>query len=363
MADPLPPGANPYVGPRTFTRADGERFFGREREARELLSLVISQRLVLFYAQSGAGKSSLLNTRLAPMLEASGFAVLPVARVGGELPPGVAAVDNIYLFNLMVSLDQAGRDPDRLAQVRLADFLARLTSDDGEHYYYDETLQPSTSADAEVSPAPGLAAAGEDYAEPNYVLIVDQFEELFTTHPARWQERAAFFAQLDEAMRSDRRLWVVLTLREDYVAALDPYAPLLTDKLRARYYMQRMEIDAGLDAIRKPAELGGRPFAAGVAEKLADDLCQVRVPGQDATVPGQYVEPVQLQVVCFQLWERLRSAEDGRRRTADGGQRADGGFITEADLAEAGDVNQALEQFYADTLAPCWLSRRFMRPA
>ena len=115
MADDLPAGANPYVGPRTFTREDRERFFGREREARELLSLVISQRLVLFYAQSGAGKSSLINTRLAPQLGEAGFVVLPVARVGGELPAGVAAADNVFLFNLMLSLDQSQRDPNRLA--------------------------------------------------------------------------------------------------------------------------------------------------------------------------------------------------------------------------------------------------------
>ena len=54
----VPAFENPYVGPRTFTQAESTVFFGREREARELLSLVISQRLVLFYAQSGAGKSS-----------------------------------------------------------------------------------------------------------------------------------------------------------------------------------------------------------------------------------------------------------------------------------------------------------------
>ena len=130
-----PPLARAYigVGPRTFMREDRDHFFGREREARELFSLVISQRLVLFYAQSGAGKSSLLNTRLAPSLEEAGFAVLPVARVGGELPPGISAVDNIYAFNLMLRLDQLGRDPCRLATLRLVDFLARLTSDDGEH--------------------------------------------------------------------------------------------------------------------------------------------------------------------------------------------------------------------------------------
>ncbi|MCB2056719.1 MAG: hypothetical protein KDE30_02215, partial [Novosphingobium sp.] len=59
---------NPYVGPVTFTYADRDRYFGREREARDLLSLVIAERLTLFYAQSGAGKSSLLNTRLIPAL-------------------------------------------------------------------------------------------------------------------------------------------------------------------------------------------------------------------------------------------------------------------------------------------------------
>ena len=62
------PSQNPYVGPRTFTYEDREHFFGRESEAAALLARVISQRLLLFYAQSGAGKSSLINTRLVPNL-------------------------------------------------------------------------------------------------------------------------------------------------------------------------------------------------------------------------------------------------------------------------------------------------------
>ena len=40
---------------------------------------MLSERLLLFYAQSGAGKSSLLHTRLIPPLrEEKGFVVLPV---------------------------------------------------------------------------------------------------------------------------------------------------------------------------------------------------------------------------------------------------------------------------------------------
>ncbi len=94
---------NPYVGPRTFEEAEADRFFGREREARELVALVLSERLTLFYAQSGAGKSSLLNARLVPRLrDKEGFAVLPVGRVSGVLPDGVdlATVDNIFVYHL-----------------------------------------------------------------------------------------------------------------------------------------------------------------------------------------------------------------------------------------------------------------------
>lgn len=332
--------ANPYVGPRTFSYEQRNVFFGREREARDLLARVLSERLLLFYAQSGAGKSSLLNTRLIPQLqEEKGFVVLPVGRVSGELPPGVGPVDNIFVFNLMLSIDD-GDDPARLAHVSLTDFLARLArrtiADSSGHerkgWVYDASL-------TSTPPAPAAAAR-------RYALIVDQFEEIITAHPARWREREGFFRQLDEALQADPNLWGVLTLREDYVAALDPYASLLADRLRARFYMERMGLDAALDAILKPAARSGRPFAPGVAEKLADDLRQVRMPGQEATALGQYVEPVQLQVVCFQLWERLEKAQSG-----DQGLARDGRLISEADLAAAGDVNEALEQFYSETLA------------
>ena len=103
--------ANPYVGPSTFQIGDRDRYFGREREASALLARVVSERLLLFYAQSGAGKSSLINARLIPQLEEQEyFAVLPVGRVGGALPHGVPADTNPFLYNLMASLDLP---PDR----------------------------------------------------------------------------------------------------------------------------------------------------------------------------------------------------------------------------------------------------------
>src|SRR5688500_6405848 len=96
--------ANPYVGARTYETKEKDFFFGREREALDLLSLVISDRLVLSYAQSGAGKRSLINTRLIPGLIAQEeYKVLPVGRLLGESNQGNES-NNIYTYNLITSL-------------------------------------------------------------------------------------------------------------------------------------------------------------------------------------------------------------------------------------------------------------------
>lgn len=331
--------ANPYVGPRTFTYAQRGLFFGREREARDLLARVVSERVLLFYAQSGAGKSSLLHTRLIPQLrEEEGFAVLPVGRVSGELPAGIEAVENIYTFNLMASLDQSHVNPARLATLTLSAFLAGLTSVDGEWWHYvDPASEDEPEALADDRSA--VAVPSESYVEPRYALLVDQFEEIITTHPNRWREREGFFRQLDQALLADPNLWVVLTLREDYVAALDPYAPLMADKLRARFYMERMGVAAALEAVCQPAALAGHPFADGVAKTLVDNLRRIKVLGQAEEQLGQYIEPVQLQVVCYQLWTKI---------TAD--QERSSAAITMADLQQSGDVNTALADFYNQAL-------------
>ena len=86
---------NPFVGPRPFTEDDEARFFGREREAADVFSLVVAHRAVLLYAQSGAGKSSLVRARTVPALRLRGYEILPLARVGGAA--NRAAAGNVYV--------------------------------------------------------------------------------------------------------------------------------------------------------------------------------------------------------------------------------------------------------------------------
>jgi WD40 repeat protein len=311
---------NPYVGPRTFLKEEGHLFFGRDRESRDLTALVVSERLVLFYAQSGAGKSSLINTRLIPDLEEKLFEVLPVARVSGDSVQGIE-VDNIYVFNLIRSLLRRETDPRLLSHLTLSQFLAKL-NEDQNGYFYDPNLTAPIRSNLEFTPWPRA-------------LIIDQFEEVFSTHAEAWQKREDFFSQLAQAMQDDPYLRLLLVMREDYIAALDPYAHLLPGGLRVRYYMQRLGCEAAIQAVRRPVEQL-RPFARGVAEKLVDDLSSIKVQKLDGTIgleAGQYVEPVQLQVVCYSLWQNL---PPGKIR------------ITMQDLHDVGDVDTSLGNYYAE---------------
>jgi hypothetical protein len=73
----IPECINPYPGPESFGRGDARPYFGRDQETSDLTSMAVTERLMVFYAPSGAGKTSLLNMRLIPRLEEKLYEVLP----------------------------------------------------------------------------------------------------------------------------------------------------------------------------------------------------------------------------------------------------------------------------------------------
>jgi WD40 repeat protein len=277
---------SPYVGPRPFEREHAKLFFGRNREANELVSLIISHTEVLLYAQSGAGKSSLVNARLIPLLEAEDFDVLPPARVQG-IVEGVEAgeIKNIYAFHTLMTWAGEEADPKRFAQMSLTDFLCE------RKYPVDEAGTPMLR-----------------------IAIFDQFEELFTFYPERWQERRAFFVQVREASKAaDPGLRTVFVMREDYLAEVDPYASILPEKFRNRFRLERMPEERALSCVQEPLKSTPRRFAPGVAEALVDQLLRLEVAAPDGKLieaKEQFVELVQLQVVCQSLWDQLKSNDD-----------------------------------------------------
>ena len=272
MAEPGITRDGPYVGPRPFDREERARFFGRGHEARALASLIVAHRVVLLYAASGAGKTSLLNAGVIPSLEDDDFEVFPPVRLRGLADPRESG--NPYVENLLANLARGAGD-DRPDEPSLAAFLAGRPRRSGH----------------DALPAPRA-------------LVIDQFEELFTLYPERWPQRSEVFDQLREALEQDPLLRVVLAIREDFIAQLDPYAALVPTRLRARMRLEPLRRPAALEAIAGPLAGEARSFRPGVAEQLVDDLLKVRIHtirDESIEAPGELVEPVQLQVVCRTL--------------------------------------------------------------
>jgi hypothetical protein len=272
------PAAAPYAGPQPFTPTMTDQLFGRGDETEELLKIVRESRLVVVFAASGAGKSSLLNTRIRQGLDLQGFEVLIDARVGGTLPEDVdtSEIRNIFTYSAIYGLSQKAR-PNLLC--RLDDYLRTHPREPGSQ---------------------------------GRVLILDQFEELFTQHPTRHEDRAGFFEELIAAMNDDPTLRVILAMRKEYLSDIEQLAAQLSEQLSdfppmRGFRLKCMERANALDAITKPIA-SYAVFAEGVAEEIVDQLNTIRVPGRDGlpvSKRGEFIEMVHLQIVCERLWNSL----------------------------------------------------------
>ena len=63
---------NPYKLFDYYTEADADVFFGREAEVSAVVGDILANKLLVLFARSGSGKTSLLNAGIAPALREVG---------------------------------------------------------------------------------------------------------------------------------------------------------------------------------------------------------------------------------------------------------------------------------------------------
>jgi len=306
------PAENPYVGPRAFR--PGEKLFGRGHETETFVHLLIADRIVLLHSQSGAGKTSLLHANVLPRLGAEGFETLPIARLNKALPFETPSC-NRYVMSVLIDWEsrhnEKARDPRQLSKFELHTYL--------------EDARDATHVENGPPPKPKL-------------LVFDQFEELFTLDAADLEAKREFCRQAGLVLQ-DRSRWAVFAMREEFMGALDPYLGLLPTRLSSRCRLELLSPEDAREAITGPALACKDPvaFAPKAVDRLVAELRKIRqqVKGNVVEVEGPFIEPVQLQVVCKRLWERLPS----------GIQEVD-----EHHLGSVGDVDEALGEYYADAV-------------
>jgi hypothetical protein len=404
----------PYKGPESYQVEDAGLFFGRDRETDQLIARILSSRFTLLYAQSGAGKTSLLNARIIPGLEMRGwgaYRILPqndpvesvrTATLRYLLPHPeaerlaierawdalVQARENLTLDEILDCYDRLEiRDARRRALITpiilpaaqvvatgpndlgpMTPYFCRLLRSSIEVKVFAEhilAVQQQNQAYAShhqvisggthMSELVGLLSdqhflssysellnelkvPGRDlsvffqHVVGTYgrrcthfalVLILDQFEELFTRFVdpgiagpefARelpdWRLRWEFFERLEGlyetamvpailsspevAANAEQPLPIryVISIRDEYIAQLDPIRRFFWRGSEDSYHLNLLEKGQAEVAIREPANIFGYTYEPTCFERIIQQL----------TKENRFVEPAHLQLVCEKLW-------------------------------------------------------------
>lgn len=263
---------SPYRGILPFRYADRENFFGREREISELVAKILNYRLVVLFGDSGAGKSSLINAGVVPRLESEGF------------QPERLRVRPFKENPFLVERIASGRQDSRFLPSVFAEFAQGGSSDSREVYCSLEQFEKALS-----------------HADPErpLVLVLDQFEELFTLFEAADRDLRgrilAFIA--NAANRKDLAAKIVLGIREDFLGKLELISKEYPQVFDRRVRLDLLGPEAAKRAVVGPFERKGG-FPAEISAETADAIIEEF--GHATDQVG--IHPTQLQIVCSRLW-------------------------------------------------------------
>jgi WD40 repeat protein/class 3 adenylate cyclase len=254
------PGEPPFKGLQYFEEADSDLFFGRE-----LLTAKLVRRLgglpspegegsgVRFLSvvigASGSGKSSLVRAGLIPALKRGSMLL------DGTKPPEGSTDWHVHILTptahpLEALAAELTRDSDSVASTaRLIDDLAQ---------------EPR-------SLALFLARAG-DSAKQHAVLVVDQFEELFTLCRDEFEREAFIDNLLNLVSPGQSNATLIITLRADFYAHLAQYPELRDAVAQQQEYIGPMTAEELRLAIEEPARRGHWEFEPGLVDLILRDV-------------------------------------------------------------------------------------------
>ena len=233
---------NPYKGLRAFEEADAADFFGREPLTERLLARlgedVEAARFLAVVGPSGSGKSSVVKAGLLPALRRGG---LPGSDrwFMVEMLPGAHPLDELEIGLLRIAVDKPAGLREQLRRDERGLLRATrlvLPTDEGE-----------------------------------LLLVIDQFEELFT--------RAADMAESEHLLQSlyaaatdaSSRVWIVITLRADFYDRPLMYAEFSSLMRQRTEVVVPLAPDELARAIRGPAERVGVEFEQGLVATVVAD--------------------------------------------------------------------------------------------
>ena len=243
--------AAPFPGLRSLEPHEADLFFGREEQVYELLNRLQQTRFIAVLGTSGSGKSSLVRAGLLPSLH-RGF----MTGAGSSWRIGIMRPGRDPVGNLERALG-AG-DPDEVPAT-------------ADHATVESALRRSTQGLVEaVQQTPSAAE--------NFLLFVDQFEELFrfkraTDIPTSESDTSHFIQLLIAASQQPEvSIYIVIAMRSDFLgdcAELPDLAEVVNDGM---YLIPRMPREERGLAITGPVAVAGAEISPPLVTELLNNV-------------------------------------------------------------------------------------------
>jgi formylglycine-generating enzyme required for sulfatase activity len=243
---------SPYPGLKAFMPEQAPIYFGRGREVDQLLQQFADPnvRFVAVVGVSGSGKSSLVKAGLLPRLRSGIIGHSPWVDL--IFTPGERGANPFLAmaYALNATLNLSGQ-----TEIDIARALQATSS--------DSSIYPTAEKHLHA-----LLKVSESNAE--VLLVVDQFEELFTQ--CHEEERQAFLALLEYVVTLPR-IRAIATLRADFYerAIQEPILANLLRQDRSTFPLAPPAIGAIYQMIIRPAEAAGLELQDGLTQRLLDD--------------------------------------------------------------------------------------------
>ncbi len=300
MGTGIEASACPWRGPQPYEELDARRFFGRRDEVRKLLNEVTTQQLTILTAESGAGKTSLINAGLLPALRTMrerdpsqmGLALClnEWGRLATRKPVRLISDGIKVAIDGLKELSERKESADLLGIRQLKRDLAAVRSVAcvvGEEGTDEEELDSLLKY---------LDRLCHNLDGNRLMLVLDQAEEFMGSglRPFAWDSEAAALDAVGNIFRYEPRVQVLVSLREEYVARLRPLDNLVPTAARRTSGLQPMTRAAATETVLRAAE---RREGVAISRDAVDQILNWASRSARGATGGGPDDPVDMLIV------------------------------------------------------------------
>lgn len=261
----------PYTGLRSFTEEEALYFEGREEQITEITKLLEKNKFLMVTGASGDGKSSVVFAGIIPNARAGFFKAKYTNWAIADFRP-----EKSPLKNLSHSLSQALNigDSDTVETELRRGYSSLIDLYANSSLAIDESSQAWIDSDDTERKKLRKGAS-------NLLILIDQFEELFTTQenfhngvPSNDAQTCVnvLLETARIALQKDLPIYVICTMRSDYIGQCSAFRGLPEYIGFSQFFVPRLKRNQLQEVIENPAMLSGNSISRRLVERLIYDL-------------------------------------------------------------------------------------------